>query len=97
MAGREETENLRDEGRARPLRIGITPVENFLNSFIDYNKTIMTAIINKDACTGCETCVSECPAEAITMKNEKAEVITELCVDCGSCVDVCPAEAITME
>lgn len=57
----------------------------------------MTAIINKDTCTGCETCVDECPAVAITMQNDKAVVSEELCVDCGSCVDVCPAEAITMD
>ncbi|NLL10414.1 MAG: 4Fe-4S binding protein [Methanomicrobiales archaeon] len=57
----------------------------------------MTAINDKDKCTGCETCVDECPAAAITMENDKAVVIVDLCVDCGSCVDVCPAEAITME
>ena len=57
----------------------------------------MTAIIDKNKCTGCETCVDECPAAAIAMENEKAVVNNDLCVDCGSCVDVCPAEAITME
>ncbi|MCA1915684.1 4Fe-4S binding protein [Methanospirillum hungatei] len=57
----------------------------------------MTAIIDKDKCTGCETCVDECPATAIAMEDDKAVVNNELCVDCGSCVDVCPAEAITME
>lgn len=57
----------------------------------------MTVIINKDACTGCESCVDECPAVAITMQDDKAVVNDELCVDCGSCVDVCPAEAITMD
>ena len=57
----------------------------------------MTAIIDKNKCTGCETCVDECPAAAITMENDKAVVNNDLCVDCGSCVDICPAEAITME
>lgn len=57
----------------------------------------MTIIIDKEKCTGCETCVDECPAAAITMENDKAVVNNDLCVDCGSCVDVCPAEAITME
>ncbi len=57
----------------------------------------MTAIVDKNACTGCETCVDDCPAAAIKMENEKASVNADLCVDCGSCVDVCPAEAISME
>jgi Fe-S-cluster-containing hydrogenase component 2 len=57
----------------------------------------MTTIVDKEKCTGCETCVDECPAAAITIENEKAKVDAELCVDCGSCVDVCPSEAITQE
>jgi Fe-S-cluster-containing hydrogenase component 2 len=56
----------------------------------------MVAIVNKDICTGCETCVDECPAAAIAMVEDKANVTEDLCVDCGSCVDVCPAEAISM-
>ena len=57
----------------------------------------MTAIVDKDKCTGCETCVDECPAAAIALNGEKAKVDKELCVDCGSCVDVCPSEAIILE
>jgi ferredoxin len=57
----------------------------------------MTAKVDKDKCTGCETCVDECPAVAITIENEKAKVDKDLCVDCESCVDVCPSEAISIE
>lgn len=57
----------------------------------------MVAIVDTEKCTGCETCVDECPASSITLKNEKAVVDKDLCVDCGSCVDVCPSEAISME
>jgi heterodisulfide reductase subunit A-like polyferredoxin len=57
----------------------------------------MTAIVDEGKCTACETCVDECPAQAILMNNEKAKVDKELCVDCGSCVDVCPSEAIHLE
>jgi ferredoxin len=57
----------------------------------------MTAIVDKDKCTGCGTCVDECPSAAIIVENDKAIVHVELCVDCGSCMDVCPSEAITLE
>ncbi len=57
----------------------------------------MPAKIDKEKCTGCETCVDECPSEAISMSSEKAVVDADACVDCGACVEPCPAEAISME
>jgi ferredoxin len=57
----------------------------------------MPAKVNKKKCTGCELCVEECPSEAISMLDDKAEVDVDACVDCGVCVDVCPVEAISME
>jgi Fe-S-cluster-containing hydrogenase component 2 len=57
----------------------------------------LVAVVNKEKCTGCETCVSECPASAISIDNEKAKVDKDMCVECETCVDVCPSEAIHME
>jgi len=57
----------------------------------------MPANVDKEKCTGCESCVDDCPSEAIKMADEKAAVDAETCVDCGVCVDTCPAEAISME
>ena len=57
----------------------------------------MPAKVDAEKCTGCETCVSECPSEAISIVGETAVVDEEACVDCGVCVDACPEEAISME
>lgn len=57
----------------------------------------MSAKVDKQKCTGCESCVSECPSEAISMANEKAVIDEEACIDCGVCVDACPVEAISLE
>ena len=57
----------------------------------------MPAIVDNEKCTGCETCVPECPSEAITMVDEKAVVNADTCVDCGVCVDACSVEALSME
>ena len=56
----------------------------------------MPAVVDKDTCTGCESCVDICPVEAITMEDDKA-VISDECIDCGQCVDECPVDAISME
>ncbi len=55
----------------------------------------MSAEVDKGKCTGCESCVSECPSEAISMVDGKAK-IGDACVDCGVCVDACPVEAISL-
>ena len=56
----------------------------------------MAAVVNKDMCVGCETCVGTCPVEAISMADDKAVVNPDVCVECGACVSACPSEAITL-
>ena len=50
--------------------------------------------VKEEDCIGCETCVEECPVDAISMKNEKAHINMALCIRCGICHDVCPVEAV---
>ncbi len=58
----------------------------------------MVAVINKDECVGCGTCVDECPVEAISMNKDNIAVVNASdCTDCGACVDICPTDAITQE
>ncbi|MEN6387238.1 MAG: 4Fe-4S binding protein [Phycisphaerales bacterium] len=57
----------------------------------------MPAKVNEEKCTGCESCVDACPAEAIKINDGKAVVDADTCVDCGVCVDECPIGAIEME
>jgi len=57
----------------------------------------MAAKVDANACSGCETCVSACPTEAISMKDGVAVVNADDCVECGACVGECPVEAISME
>ena len=53
-------------------------------------------LIDKDTCTGCESCIPACPFGALSMK-EGIAVVDEKCTFCGACVDVCPVSAITLE
>ncbi len=57
----------------------------------------MPAVVNREKCTGCATCVDICPSAAIELVDDKAVVNADECVDCESCVDECPESAIHME
>ncbi|MEJ5365312.1 MAG: hydrogenase iron-sulfur subunit [Desulfosoma sp.] len=58
----------------------------------------MIAVIDRDRCVGCGTCVVECPYQAIALQEEedgalKAHVETAACKGCGVCAGGCPTEA----
>ena len=55
--------------------------------------------IDEDACTGCGTCVSVCPAACIALENNKAvrRSMTGFgCNACLACIHACPAHAISL-
>ena len=54
-------------------------------------------VVDKDECTGCETCVETCPVEAISIKDDKADIDQEKCTQCETCVPECPVEAIKIK
>ena len=57
----------------------------------------MSAKVDIEKCSGCESCIEACPSEAIKMADGNAVIDADGCVDCGVCVDECPVEAISME
>lgn len=50
--------------------------------------------IKKKNCTGCGECVRWCPAEAITLVDEKARINSAKCIGCGECLAVCRFDAV---
>jgi NAD-dependent dihydropyrimidine dehydrogenase PreA subunit len=52
------------------------------------------AYVITDDCTGCGTCASVCPVEAINEADGKFAIDGDTCVDCGACAGECPVEAI---
>lgn len=56
-------------------------------------------IFDKDKCTGCGACASICPADAITILDNKDRVLSiwlSKCTFCGKCSDICPEKAIKL-
>ena len=56
----------------------------------------MTAVVDAEKCTGCESCLESCPLEAISMKDNIAVIDADKCGDCGACIDACPVQAISL-
>ncbi len=58
----------------------------------------MPAVVNRDECVSCGTCVEECPEEAIALDDSEIAVVNkEKCTECKTCIEACPSEAISME
>jgi len=57
------------------------------------NKNNPVIITLKDRCRVCYTCVRECPAKAIRIRDGQAEIVPERCIGCGNCVKVCSQKA----
>jgi len=53
--------------------------------------------VERDECTGCESCVAVCPVDAISMVDGLALIEQDLCIQCRACVDTCPVEAIKVK
>jgi len=55
--------------------------------------------INSEKCTGCGSCVSDCPMGIIAMhKNRPIPLMNadQRCITCGHCVSVCPTGAFSL-
>lgn len=54
------------------------------------------AHVEETICTGCQTCLTVCPYEAISRDPRKGVAIVNeaLCTGCGTCVATCPSSAI---
>lgn len=52
--------------------------------------------IEKERCTGCGLCVTDCIAQNIVVEESKA-VVHGACLLCGHCVAICPQAAVAIE
>jgi len=50
--------------------------------------------IRRDECVGCGLCVENCPFQAISLINNKAEINQHKCSQCRICLTICPRGAV---
>jgi ferredoxin len=77
-------------GILRSIKLHPKPAEKVLTNHY--------AEVDRDVCSGCETCTSRCQMEAIKLgSDDVAEVDLDRCIGCGLCVTTCPSEALTLK
>lgn len=54
--------------------------------------------VDRNLCTGCGTCVAQCPADALAMETDGFPVQPnpDRCIACFCCQELCPEKAITL-
>jgi len=51
--------------------------------------------INRELCTGCGNCVTDCAEGALSIVNGKAELVNDVfCDGLGACIAMCPTDAL---
>lgn len=61
------------------------------------SKVRRLAVVQKDKCVACGSCVKVCSRKAIGVPNGIYAIVSkELCVGCGLCARECPATVIYM-
>ncbi len=61
------------------------------------NRTMLRPQADPDVCTGCGTCVDQCPVSALSMGDQVPEVDPEKCITCFCCQEMCPVQAISLQ
>lgn len=77
------------------LRQGVSVNRNPQTAPVKTTKSSSFPIIDTELCIGCGACIEICPADAIVLKEGKAEIRTEKCKKCKACINSCPVNAIT--
>jgi ferredoxin len=62
-----------------------------------YFDTNYFAEVDSALCMGCETCLSRCQMEAISMADNAANIDRSRCIGCNLCTTTCPENAIELK
>jgi uncharacterized protein (DUF362 family)/NAD-dependent dihydropyrimidine dehydrogenase PreA subunit len=61
-----------------------------------HSRTLLRPQVDPKSCTGCGTCIEQCPASALSMSDKLPQVDTSICITCFCCQEICPEKAITL-
>ncbi|HNY64022.1 MAG TPA: DUF362 domain-containing protein [Deltaproteobacteria bacterium] len=62
------------------------------------SRSLFRPLAHRDQCTGCGTCVDQCPVSALSMDSDGIPVVDrEACIACFCCQEICPEKAIVLQ
>jgi uncharacterized protein (DUF362 family)/NAD-dependent dihydropyrimidine dehydrogenase PreA subunit len=61
-----------------------------------HQRTLLRPQADPELCTGCGTCVDQCPVSALSMGDGFPQVDPDTCIICFCCQEICPEKAITL-
>jgi uncharacterized protein (DUF362 family)/NAD-dependent dihydropyrimidine dehydrogenase PreA subunit len=60
-------------------------------------KTLLRPQADPELCSGCGTCVDQCPVSALSMNGDLPQVDADTCITCFCCQEICPEKAMTLQ
>jgi uncharacterized protein (DUF362 family)/Pyruvate/2-oxoacid:ferredoxin oxidoreductase delta subunit len=61
-----------------------------------HSRTIVRPQVAPELCTGCGTCIDQCPVSALSMEDHFPHVDADTCITCFCCQEICPEKAMTL-
>ena len=61
-----------------------------------HSRTLLRPQADPKLCTGCGTCIDQCPVSALSMSDHLPRVDADACITCFCCQEICPEKAITL-
>jgi uncharacterized protein (DUF362 family)/NAD-dependent dihydropyrimidine dehydrogenase PreA subunit len=59
-------------------------------------RTLLRPQADPELCTGCGTCIDQCPVSALSLEGQLPQVDPDICISCFCCQEICPEKAMTL-
>ena len=83
------------EFKLPPLAVTADDIAPEIKSMLT-SRTQLRPVVDDALCTGCGTCIDQCPAEALAMEEDVPVVDPDKCITCFCCQEICPETAIQL-
>ncbi len=61
-----------------------------------HQRTRLRPQVDPELCTGCGTCLEQCPVSALSMSDHLPQADPDTCIICFCCQEICPEKAVTL-